>query len=98
VSIRAKRFHTKGGPNEAAQLLIDFEAQARKQDDEILAYFREKNCPLSPSQVWAGMGHCCPITSIRRGICSLTTAGLLEKTDIRVIGPYKRRECCWRLL
>jgi hypothetical protein len=92
-----KRYHNKGGVNEPAQMLIDFEALAAKQDDEVLDYFRSMNCPLSPSQVWVGLHHNAPITSIRRAITNLTNEGSLMKTAIRVKGPYNRNETCWEL-
>lgn len=73
-------------------------ANAKRQDDAVLAVFNAAPGPLSPSVVW----HRCwqagkqwPLTSIRRAISNLTDDGKLVQTDRCVRGHYGKPEHLW---
>lgn len=97
-------YHQNGAPPVPAQMLIEFNQKALKQDDEILAIYqaRRDSCPfhtswLSPSQVWEKLGQGCPLTSVRRSLCNLTKRGLLRKTGASRQGLYGKAENYWEL-
>lgn len=79
--------------------LAEFRRRAESQQDLILDYFRRRpGMAYSPSQVRDALNLTgAPITSIRRAITNLTSAGELEKTERQVRGPYGRPEYQWRL-
>lgn len=71
---------------------------AQRQDDAVLAVFHATGRAMTPSDVWritTDAGHRWPLTSIRRAITNLTTAGALERLDHTRVGPYGRPECVW---
>ena len=51
---------------------------------------------FSPSQLRTVLPDC-PITSIRRALTNLTSAGNLTKTEIMTEGDYDKKEHCWTL-
>ena len=85
-------FNTAG---EAPTQEVAYEEQATSQNKEILKMFRIAG-KLTPSQVHESYPVNVPLTSIRRGITTLTRRGLLVKTDEKVTGPYGRLETVWK--
>lgn len=76
--------------------------RAKSQEDRILWFFKNNSEMLCPPHFFQYSGHDLfdspvPITSIRRALTNLTTAGLLTKTDVMVRGPYGDPVHCWRL-
>jgi len=76
-----------------------FSHAGETQDAAIMALFRRRPTRrLSPSQVLFNSGLVAtPITSVRRSMSNLTKAGLLERTQFTVPGPYGRDESQWQL-
>ena len=73
---------------------------AEQQDEAVLAIFRAASGALSPSQVWQqGLDHGRKwlLTSVRRSITNLTTAGVLVRLCATRQGPYGKPEHCWAL-
>lgn len=71
---------------------------AHAQESKILAYFRLKPLArISPSQVHAAIFQDTPITSVRRGIHTLTRTGHLIKLTGKTMGPYGHAEHYWIL-
>lgn len=75
---------------------------AKRQEDAVLAFFRAAPAGMfSPSQVFAAcerQGKHWPLTSIRRAITNLTSAGaLVHLRDMTRPGPYGKPETLWRL-
>lgn len=71
---------------------------AEKQDDAVLAIFRNARGPLSPSDVWGQVqqaGKAWPLTSIRRAITNLTDDGALARLDLQKPGIYGKPEHLW---
>jgi Fe2+ or Zn2+ uptake regulation protein len=80
--------------------LAGYEKKARKQDEQVAELFRKHApFPLSPSRVHRALGgeSFGPLTSVRRAVTNLERAGVLEKLDRRMRGPYGRPEHLWRL-
>jgi len=74
---------------------------ARHQDAAILVIFQNARGPLSPSDVWRlceQAGKQWPLTSVRRAITTLTSAGALTQTGFQKRGIYGRLEYCWTAL
>lgn len=74
-------------------------ARASLQDDAVLALYRA-HIALSPSACWRlyeQHGKHAPLTSIRRSITVLTSAGALQKSEAQVPGLYGSPEHVWRL-
>ena len=73
--------------------------KVRKQDLRILSLFKHhgKTMHLSPWDVQRQLKDNLPITSIRRAMNTLTKDKLLEKTDLKMKGPYGKPSYCWRL-
>lgn len=75
------------------------EQRAATQDEKVLQFFQKnKGKEFSPCQVWQEIAHNKPLTSIRRSITNLTTAGKLKKTGNKIIGVYGDKVNCWTLL
>lgn len=73
-------------------------AQAKRQDDAVLAIFVTAAGPMPPSQVHrlcTQAGRTWPPTSVRRAITNLTKRDLLAKTDTLVRGPLGKPEHLW---
>lgn len=77
-----------------------YQRKALNQDEAVLHYFRSASgIPITPEDV-----KCCdkfkdaPITSVRRSFSNLQKRGLIEKTDVQVIGQYGRPIYTWRLV
>jgi hypothetical protein len=68
-----------------------------KQEEYILAFFKDEEKPQSPSMVYDALPEHWPITSVRRAITNLTTAGELVKTNNTVTGMYGKPEHLWSL-
>ena len=83
--------------------LRDAKQKATNQNDLVIELFREKQDPMTPSEVWKiligrnSIKSVTPLTSIRRSITSLTTAGLLELTTNQKTGMFGRPEGIWKL-
>jgi len=77
--------------------LAQCRAAAETQEAIIYEFFlRHPNMSYSPSRL-ASVLPKAPLTSIRRAVTNLTTAGLLEKTDHKVVGLWNKQEYTWRL-
>ena len=75
-----------------------FTMQAKSQDMAILNVFQQINEPLAPSDVFKlAFTNDTPITSVRRGIRTLTRKGALVKTSDTQQSPYGRPEHFWDL-
>ena len=84
--------------HETGPTLRAYTTQANRQEAAVLALFRQRRLPLSPSQVWRHLDpERTPLTSIRRAMTDLTDAGLLERLPVKVEGIYSRPEHLWRL-
>ena len=78
-----------------------YERKARTQEGDLLDLFERSRCLMpdfTPSEIgnirpWTGV----PLTSIRRALTNLTSAGKLVKTDVQRTGMYGRPERAWRL-
>lgn len=80
--------------------LADCETKARHQEERVANLFKKHApFPLSPSRVHSALGGDTfgPLTSVRRAVTNLQKAGVLEKLDRRMRGPYGRPEHLWRL-
>ncbi len=79
--------------------LDGYEAEAKSQEELMLDYFGTRpGMQYSPSQVQKHLNLTgAPLTSVRRALTNLTSAGLLQKTDKQVAGPYGRPEHCWTI-
>lgn len=80
--------------------LARYETKARYQEERVANLFKKHApFPLSPSRVHRALGGEAfgPLTSARRAITNLERAGVLEKLDRRMRGPYGRAEHLWRL-
>lgn len=74
------------------------EAQARRQDDAVLEWFRAHPTALAtPEEVWREVMPAAPLTSARRAITNLTARGLLLKTAHTRPTQYGRRAHTWCL-
>ena len=80
---------------ETGEQLGMLKGKATKQENEILLLFKV-NSKLSPSDVQKEFPNY-PLTSVRRAITTLTTAGFLEKTAEKKVGVYGRNECVWKI-
>ena len=87
--------------DEAGETLQSSRNATMKQEDQILGIFQAfPNEGLTPFDIedfandqdvhW-------PITSIRRAITDLTSAGKLTKTDITKLGKYGKQVHTWKL-
>lgn len=79
--------------------LFDAVNTARKQDDKILEFFSaHKGSLYSPCDVHKSLFHdtLVPLTSCRRSISNLTTAGKLIKTDQYKNGVYGKKTYLWK--
>jgi hypothetical protein len=84
--------------HETGETRATYRQSAMKQEEAVLALFRARRLPMSPSQVWRHYGaDLTPLTSIRRAISNLTRDGLLEKMEVKVEGIYSHPEHLWRL-
>jgi hypothetical protein len=73
--------------------------RAGSQEAVILSFFQHhRNRMFTPSEIHKTLfTPTTPLTSIRRAITNLTTAGYLRKTEIKTQGPYGLPEHCWYL-
>lgn len=87
-------------PLTAHQLLGAMQS-AVKQDEAVMAIFRAKRCPLSPSQVHAigvEQGRQWLATSVRRSMSNLARAGaLVHLHGHSRPGPHGKPETLWAL-
>ena len=87
-------YHNTNG--EVSPVLERSEAKAQTQEDRILALYRTGE-QLTPDQVHARLfDYRTPLTSVRRAITNLTSAGYLEKTDRQREGMYGKQVFVWR--
>lgn len=91
----ARSFHNTLGLNGTE--LARAEYRAGSQEAILLAFFqRHRNRMFTPSEIHQQLfSSKIPLTSIRRAITNLTSAGYLNKTDIKTQGPYGMPEHCW---
>lgn len=83
---------------ERGQMLLNFQAVAKRQEQAVLNFFIINMGDWTPSEIFLALPELnCPITSIRRAICNLTESNKLRKTEIKRIGMYKRPEYAWCL-
>lgn len=83
--------------NEGCDNLKEYKAINDSLEAEILRFFSlHRHFGHSPSYLWKTIAPHVPLTSIRRAVCDLTTKGLLERTDDKVIGAYGRNERVWK--
>lgn len=81
------------------QQLIQFEQEAKNQQEKILEYFsRYPANDFTPDEIHIQIfSNSVPITSVRRSMTNLTNAGLLQKTDIKRLGRYGKLTHTWKL-
>ncbi len=73
-------------------------ANAKRQEDAVLAIFAAHAKPMTPSDVWrltTAAGRDWPLTSIRRAMSSLTDSDALVMTDAKKPGIYSKPEHYW---
>lgn len=73
--------------------------KAATQNEMIWLLFSQRSRDFTPSEAWEllkeKLGYP-PLTSIRRGISTLTKFGLLQKTEIQRPGMYRKPEHAWK--
>lgn len=72
----------------------------KNQNRRILEIFKQTKQPMTPLQVhrvYCAIFPECPVTSIRRGITTLTDHGKLEKTDKKKNEQYGKVNHYWRI-
>lgn len=75
-----------------------YQAQAKRQDDAVLAWFRAHPGVLAtPEDVWRAVLPEAPLTSVRRAITNLANRGALLKTAHTRETQYGRRAHTWCL-
>lgn len=91
-----KNYFNTTGEREQLEL---FEEKAKTQNERILAFFkRSPKIEYTPSQVCLlAFKNTPPLTSIRRGITTLTKHGKLRMTENKRLGIYGRNEHTWVL-
>lgn len=99
---RTPDLFTEPGPyfnttSEKGATLRLYRRKAAIQDERILAIMQDLGI-ASPSQVHRAIGQSCPLTSVRRALTNLTSAGKLEKLDSKVAGAYGRNEHLWKVV
>ena len=78
--------------------LYTAQGKAKTQSDVIIGMFRRpKWSRLSPKDIKNLTDDRFIITSIRRSLTNLTKAGLLVKTEDKVMGMYGSPEHVWRI-
>lgn len=78
--------------------LTSYESRASSQELLILSFFKSHPTRMfTPSEIHKRLFDpiITPLTSVRRAITNLCSAGELRKTDIKVTGPYGMPEHCW---
>jgi len=82
---------------EAGSTLKKSRVKANIQEDKILSLFRKySGIAFAPHEVCQKVfDNSVPITSVRRAITNLTTAGKLVKTGRMKDGPYGKKVHCW---
>ena len=86
--------------NESGSDLKNSNQRVRTQNELIFDIFNDTKKPLSPVHVhlvFEAYHKSAPLTSIRRGITQLTSAGKLIKTSERVDGLYGKPNHKWKL-
>lgn len=82
--------------NVSGDRLLQARACSKKQDDRILAFFRDYPGNWSPEEVWEAVERkTCPLTSVRRAISTLTDDGFLQKTNTMKPGMYGKPIHTW---
>lgn len=81
--------------HEVGDTLRDFKEKNMKLESRIEKVFMERN-EWQPSELYNYFMRFYPITSIRRALTDMTTAGKLVKTEVRRDGMFGRREHVWR--
>ena len=88
---------------ETGEGLRSSRAKTETQEKVIYELFSmNRNSYITPYEVSEALsamnmlGANAPITSIRRAITDLTSAGKLKKTDEKRMGPYGKQTYCWK--
>lgn len=85
-----KFFNTTGEDAEYVKKRVE---KCVTQEERVLEIFRKQNRALTASQVWEIFGTIgTPLTSIRRAMTRLKTAGILDKTNLKRNGLYNQPE------
>lgn len=84
---------------ETGNELKESENITEKQDELVLSFFRQNRFQLFTAyelqqRVFGGR---VPKTSVHRSLSDLTYAGLLQKTNVMVRGPFDRQVHTWKL-
>lgn len=76
------------------------EERMQRQQDEILRYMRANGInEASPGDLFsAGVLSGSPLTSYRRSLTNMTTAGVMQKTSKTKKGLFGRMEHIWKIL
>ena len=84
---------------ETGESLKEYREKAERQEDKVLAIFREMGFPMTAEQVHNQFPNSfmTPITSIRRAITDLTNKGLLERTEEKRKSFFNRATYVWKL-
>lgn len=86
--------------NEVGEMLADRKIKTSKQNAEILAFFTLYHYhTFTPADVHhhlTTMGKVYPLTSVRRGINTLTNENFLYKTTEKRSGMYGVPNYCWK--
>ena len=83
--------------DESKERLQNSRENSDRQMDIIYRVFEANpNMTLTPFEIEAAVPQRWPITSIRRAITDLTSAGKLEKTETKRMGPYGKQTYCWK--
>jgi len=86
-------------PKLSGEILQKHKIRNESQNHRILLIFEHRG-ESTPSEIWhyyqRAYGNI-PLTSIRRGITTLTKCGLLEKTDNKRRGLYDVQNFTWKL-
>ena len=77
--------------------LRGYRKKALTQNELITEFFAMTGAMHTPSQVQYSLLPNAPITSVRRAMTTLTDEGILVKTTIQRLGPYRRPEYVWKL-
>lgn len=84
--------------NLAGAELQEARSGAENQDAVVLKIFQRKEAGLTASEAWRMARQRWPLTSVRRSINTLTNIGKLEKTAVKRVGYYGKKEYVWRIV
>lgn len=86
---------------ESGKKLITSKTRANKQELKVLKFFEANNNSntYSPEDILdqVDFGRNVPITSVRRAITNLTSAGYLRKTSLKKKGKFGKQIHTWQI-